>query len=135
MQVELFSIKMQHNCCLSDLLLLIIKHAWKIEANSYSSFRRELRLLCPHMLQWVSPATHHPAHHTWDEGPFFMLPLHSAYISMTVLLTLHSDGLFESLSLCCTPSFWKARALSYLSLQTYHSASISTPLCSFYCII
>lgn len=49
---------MQRNCCLSDLLLLIIKYACKIEAHSYSSFRRQLQLSCPHTLQWVlSPTT------------------------------------------------------------------------------
>lgn len=55
MPLEPFSIKAQCNCCRSDLLLLIIKYACKIEAHTYSSFRKRLQLSCPHTLHWVSP--------------------------------------------------------------------------------
>ena len=59
--------------CLSDLLLLIIKYAHKTEANSHSSFRRQVRLSYLHIL--------YPAPLPLRLWPFCMLPWNSAYIS------------------------------------------------------
>lgn len=64
--------KMQHKSCLSDLLLLIIKYANKTEANSYTSFRRQLTVMSsepPGVFPFIPP----PCTAHWNLDSSYML--------------------------------------------------------------